>query len=94
MRYLIWDLLHQNTRGLSRIVIHSDFLHTRYNLRWVLARAEHFNLKINMSKCEFFKTEINFLGRRISSQGIQPISSNLDFLEKEAAEKQRRAKMP
>lgn len=43
--------------------------HLRAVFEW-LAKA---GLKLNVSKCEFSKSEIDFLGYRLSKQGIQPL---------------------
>lgn len=55
------------------------------NLRWVLTKCEQYNLKINRSKCRFLQTETTFLGRRISSRGIEPILDHLDHLKNNLA---------
>lgn len=41
------------------------------NLRKVFETCSKFNLKLNPSKCEFFKTEVNFLGHICSSEGLK-----------------------
>ena len=39
-------------------------------LNFVLSRLRQHGLKINPKKCHFFKAEVNYLGHRISSEGI------------------------
>lgn len=51
------------------------------NLQWVLSRCQHFNFKINPSKCQFSKNSIKFLGRLISDKGISPLLDDLNFLD-------------
>jgi hypothetical protein len=42
------------------------------NLNAVLKAVETANLKIKASKCEFCKTEVLYLGHKVSAQGISP----------------------
>ena len=42
------------------------------HLHQVLQRLSEHGIIINPSKCEFGVTELDFLGHRVSSQGIQP----------------------
>ena len=35
------------------------------------------NLKLKLSKCEFFHSEINYLAHHVSKEGIQPSKENL-----------------
>lgn len=57
------------------------------NLQWVLERCKRANLKLNPEKWIIFKTEANFLGRRIMDEGIEPIKAHLDFLNSEQTPK-------
>ena len=43
------------------------------HLRQVLDRLSEHGIIINLSKCEFGVKELNFLGHRVNSQGIQPL---------------------
>ena len=38
----------------------------------VFEKLRQFNLKIEPDKCEFFKTELNYLGHVVSSEGVKP----------------------
>jgi len=42
-------------------------------LHIVPLRLRDVGLKVKPSKCEFFKTEIQFLGHLVSNQGVQPL---------------------
>lgn len=42
------------------------------NLEWVLRRCRNFNVKLNIRKCNLFKTEVEFLGYSVSAKGIAP----------------------
>ena len=40
------------------------------------------NLKIKLSKCQFFKKHLHYLGHLISEQGIQPLLEKVTAIEK------------
>ena len=45
---------------------------------------EHFrehNLKLKPTKCNFFKSEINYLAHHVSKEGMQPSKENLKAVE-------------
>ena len=42
-------------------------------------------LKLKESKCDFFKSEIHYLGHLISDKGIQPLPEKLDTIRKHAS---------
>lgn len=43
------------------------------NLEWVLNRCDKYNVKLKLSKCEFLKTSVKFLGFRIGQGEIRPL---------------------
>ena len=43
------------------------------NLIRVIDVLSKHNLKINLKKCSFFRTSVDFLGHQVSSQGIKPL---------------------
>ena len=47
------------------------------NLRMVLLRLRDFGLKLKQSKCEFFAKNLEFLGHRISPEGIKPTAARI-----------------
>lgn len=51
---------------------------TLINLEWVLRRCSEFKVKLKMTKCEFLRTTVNFLGYRIGQGSIAPISEKCD----------------
>lgn len=57
------------------IVIGCSIKHHLYHLTKVFERSRSFNLKLNPSKCNFFKHEVLFLGHKISKYGILPDKS-------------------
>lgn len=52
----------------------------RKHLRTVLDRLKEYNLRINVSKCQFAKTEIEFLGYLINQQGIRPTKEKVEAI--------------
>ena len=64
---------------LDDIVIFSDT--EKEHMKRLAAVFECFRehgLKLKPSKCEFFKEEINYLGHRVSADGMRPGTDNLD----------------
>ena len=49
-------------------------------IRKILDRLRQVGLKVKPSKCEFFRTEVKFLGHMVSSQGIEPLPEKLDTI--------------
>lgn len=47
------------------------------HLEQVFQRLQKYNLRLKSSKCEFFKTEISYVGIRITSQGVKPDPSKV-----------------
>ena len=39
------------------------------------------NLKLKLSKCQFFKKHLHYLGHLISMQGIQPLPKNVSVIQ-------------
>lgn len=54
------------------IVIGCSVNHHIVNLREVFKRLRKYNLQLNPSKCNFFKSDVTYLGHHISARGIQP----------------------
>lgn len=50
------------------------------NLRETFMRCRNRNLKINPDKCQFFKTEVLFLGHVCTPEGIRPDPSKFDSI--------------
>jgi hypothetical protein len=40
-------------------------------LREIFERLRQFNLKIEPDKCEFFRTELSYLGHVVTSEGVK-----------------------
>lgn len=52
------------------------------NLVQVFDRLRHYNLKLNPEKCRFFKSEVTYLGHKITDQGILPDESKYETIKK------------
>ena len=64
---------------LDDIVVFSDT--EKEHVKHLAAVFECFrkhSLKLKLSKCEFFKKEINYLGHRMSADGMKPGTDNLE----------------
>ena len=71
--------------GITHVAYYIDDIliigHTRAehieNLRMVLNRQREYGLKLKQSKCEFFAKDLEFLGDRISPQGVKPTAERI-----------------
>jgi len=54
------------------IVIASSIQEYEERLREVFDRLRQYNLKLQPSKCEFMRREVNYIGHIISEEGIKP----------------------
>ena len=52
------------------------------HLRIIFERLRQASLKLKMSKCDFFKKHIQYLGHLISDKGIQPLPEKLESIRK------------
>ena len=50
------------------------------HLRLVLSRLAEYGLTINVGKCKFGQSELNFLGHRISKDGIVPLGEKVEAI--------------
>lgn len=48
----------------------------------VLERLRKFNVKANFKKCVFFKKEIQYLGHRLTKEGVRPVLDKLESIKK------------
>ena len=56
---------------------YGDHLH---HLNTVFKRFQKAGLKIKLSKCQFFKTHLHYLGHRISANRLQPLPEKLEAI--------------
>ena len=58
---------------LDDILVYSeDFKSHLLHLKEVFRRLRHANLRLNLSKCEFVKTSVDYLGHVIDGNGLRP----------------------
>ncbi len=50
------------------------------HLRQVFERYQKYNVVINLSKCEFGTTEIDFLGHHVTQNGITPLPEKVKVI--------------
>ena len=62
---------------LDDIIIFSKNEEHLGHLRIIFQKLKEAGLKLKRSKCDFMKTQIQYLGHLISSDGIQPLSEKL-----------------
>lgn len=62
------------------IVVGCSVNHHLANLEKVFEKLRFYNLKLNPSKCNFFKNEVTYLGHHISDKGIQPDKSKFEVI--------------
>lgn len=63
------------------IVVGRSTEHHIANLRAIFEKCRTRNLKLNPEKCDFFKTEVTYLGHLCSEKGILPDSAKLRAME-------------
>ena len=62
------------------IIFSQDELQHLEHLEIVFSHLREAGLKMKCSKCDFFKSEIHYLGHLISPEGISPLPNNLDSI--------------
>ena len=56
---------------------YDDHLH---HLNTIFKKFQKTSLKIKLSKCQFFKTYLHYLGHRISANGLEPLPEKLEAI--------------
>ena len=64
-----------------RVASRSPEEHVQH-LRILFQRLQEFGLVINLEKCSFHVSEIEFLGHHVSARGALPLSSNVEAVQK------------
>ena len=66
---------------LDDILIHSPEVPTHLtHMRQLFQRLREADLKLNREKCNFFKSNIQYLGHLISGEGIEPLPEKLESI--------------
>ena len=53
------------------------------HLNIVFNRFKSAGLKIKLSKCQFFKTKLHYLGHKISAEGLEPLPEKFHAINQE-----------
>ena len=66
---------------LDDIVIYANSLaeHDK-KLREIFGRLRKYNLKLQPDKCEFLRTEVTFLGHKVSERGVEPDARKVEAI--------------
>ena len=62
------------------VVVGCSIDHHLNNLEQIFQRLRHYNLKLNPQKCKFFRTEVTYLGHKITNNGIWPDDSKFQTI--------------
>ena len=63
------------------LIASCDIKEHQDHLLQVFERLTHFGLKINLSKCQFAASKLNFLGHMIDEQGITPVPEKVTAIQ-------------
>lgn len=82
---LIMDKILNNLKDvvcyLDDILIKGEDLEScKENLYKVLERLSNYNVKVNLSKCKLFETEVDYLGHRVDKDGLHPSSEKVEAI--------------
>ncbi|XP_077564620.1 uncharacterized protein LOC144180086 [Haemaphysalis longicornis] len=67
---------------LNDVLVTESKLDGGTNLKAVLQRFRENSVKLRKSKCTFRRTEVSYLGHRISSEGLQPLEKKMEAVMK------------
>ena len=68
---------------LDDVLIHSQDIETHLqHIRIFFQRLREADLKLKNSKCNYFKTHVQYLGHLVSGKGIRPLPEKLDSIKK------------
>ena len=63
------------------LIVSRDIKEHQDHLLQVFERLTHFGLKINLSRCDFAVSKLNFLGHMIDEQGIIPVPEKVTAIQ-------------
>ena len=68
---------------LDYVLIHSPDIETHLqHMRILFQRLREADLKLKDSKCNYFKTHVQYLGHLVSGKGIKPLPEKLEIIKK------------
>ena len=62
------------------LILSETYKEHLHQLCTVFKKFQKACLKINLSKCQFFKTHLHYLGHRISANGLEPLPEKLEAI--------------
>ena len=66
---------------LDDVLVFSETYHDHlHHLSTVFKKFQKAGLKIKLSKCQFLKTHLHYLGHRISANGLEPLPEKLEVI--------------
>ena len=85
---LFQKIMDQALQGLDGVLVYLDDIlvaspsveEHRKDLGKVMKRLKEYNIHLNGTKCEMFKTELNYLGHRITAEGIHPTEEKIQAI--------------
>ena len=80
MNKVLEKLSHTMTYPDDIIIFSKTELEHLEHLEEVFCQLRQAGLKMKLSKCDFFKSEIHYLGHLISADGISPLPDKLDTI--------------
>ena len=78
MSKVLTGLNHFGFRYLDDVLIFSKSCEEHLNA--VFQKFKAAGLKIKLSKCQFFKTQLHYLGHKISADGLEPLPEKLEAI--------------
>ena len=74
----------QILQGIPGVCCYLDVIlirsRSKEELDKVLARLEQYGAHVKLSKCEFLKSEVQYLGHRIDSEGLHPTEEKVQAI--------------
>ena len=68
---------------LDDVLIHSPDIETHLeHIKILFQRLREADLKLKDSKCNYFKTHVQYLGHLVSGKGIKPLPEKLESVKK------------
>jgi hypothetical protein len=61
--------------------LHHQTIFVSKNMKKVFERLNQFGITLNMAKCEFGKTELDFLGFHITEKGLRPLNDKIKTIQ-------------